>query len=83
MGIPTGMNMAMNNMNMGFGLPGMPNMNMANPMDNEEWLKGFQMGVDEVNETLNAGPKINVIFQLPLVRLLIWFMIMQLLLIKL
>ena len=68
MNMPMNMNMNMNNMNMGFGMPGMPNMNMGNQMDNEEWLKGFQMGVDEVNsvaeqETLNAGPKINVIFK--------------------
>ena len=59
MGVPMNMNMNMN-------MQGM-NMNMA-MMDNEEWLKGFQMGVDEVNalaqqESQNDGPKINVIFK--------------------
>ena len=61
MGVPMNMNMNMN-------MQGMPQgMNMA-MMDNEEWLKGFQMGVDEVNalaqqESQNDGPKINVIFK--------------------
>ena len=63
MGVPMNMNM---NMNMQ-GMPQGMNMNMA-MMDNEEWLKGFQMGVDEVNalaqqESQNDGPKINVIFK--------------------
>ena len=63
MGVPMNMNM---NMNMQ-GMPQDMNMNMA-MMDNEEWLKGFQMGVDEVNalaqqESQNDGPKINVIFK--------------------
>ena len=61
MGVPMNMNMNMN-------MQGMPQgMNMA-MMDNEEWLKGFQMGVEEVNaldqqESQNDGPKINVIFK--------------------
>ena len=59
MGVPMNMNMNMQGMPQG--------MNMA-MMDNEEWLKGFQMGVDEVNalnqqESQNDGPKINVIFK--------------------
>ena len=63
MGVPMNMNM---NMNMQ-GMPQGMNMNMA-MMDNEEWLKGFQMGVEEVNaldqqESQNDGPKINVIFK--------------------
>ena len=63
MGVPMNMNM---NMNMQ-GMPQDMNMNMA-MMDNEEWLKGFQMGVEEVNalnqqESQNDGPKINVIFK--------------------
>ena len=61
MGVPMNMNMNMNMQGMSQG------MNMA-MMDNEEWLKGFQMGVDEVNaldqqESQNDGPKINVIFK--------------------
>ena len=61
MGVPMNMNMNMQ------GMPQGMNMNMA-MMDNEEWLKGFQMGVDEVNalaqqESQNDGPKINVIFK--------------------
>ena len=64
-------------MNMGFGMQGMgmPGMQMGNQFmmnsnENEEWLKGFQMGVDEVNNTgsqdndaNSPGPKINVIFK--------------------
>ena len=61
MGVPMNMNMNMNMQGMSQG------MNMA-MMDNEEWLKGFQMGVEEVNaldqqESQNDGPKINVIFK--------------------
>ena len=61
MGVPMNMNMNMQ------GMPQGMNMNMA-MMDNEEWLKGFQMGVEEVNaldqqESQNDGPKINVIFK--------------------
>ena len=57
MGGGMGMNMNMMNMNM--------NMNMM--MNDEEWMKGFQMGVDEVKgtqpEDLGDSPKINVIFK--------------------
>ena len=28
----------------------------------EEWLKGFKMGVEEINEEFNDGPKINICF---------------------
>ena len=53
----------------GMGPMGMMNMNMMNMnMNNdEEWMKGFKMGVEEVNgtqtEDLGNGPKINVIFK--------------------
>mgnify|MGYP006873156078 CR=1 FL=1 len=66
-----GMGMPMNNM---FGMNmGMP-MNMNNNMmlmnimgggNDEEWMKGFKMGVEEVkgnNEPSFSGGKINVIF---------------------
>ena len=70
-------------MGMGFGMPGgmqggvpggmqMPNQFMMgmSQSENEEWLKGFQMGVEEANN--NAGqdndvndqaPKTNIIFK--------------------
>ena len=56
---------------MGGGMGGMGmnmmNMNMMNMGNDEEWLKGFQMGVEEVKgtqqEDLGDGPKINVIFK--------------------
>jgi hypothetical protein len=61
-------------MGMGFGMPQMPMQTQfmmgMSPNENEEWLKGFQMGVDEVNNAqaqdndANApGPKLNVIFK--------------------
>ena len=65
-------------MGMGFGMPQMPQMPMQNQFmmggmganENEEWMKGFQMGVEEVNnaksqdnEANNPGPKLNVIFK--------------------
>ncbi len=57
MGGMGGMGMNMNMMNM--------NMNMM--MNDEEWMKGFQMGVEEIKgtqpEDLGDGPKINVIFK--------------------
>ena len=75
------MPMQMNNMGMGMGMPmmgmpmnmmgmGMPNMNMAGGGNDEDWLEGFKMGVEEINNPttnsdpdLNApGPKINVLF---------------------
>ena len=59
-------------MNMGFGMPNMMQgnqfMNMNNEGD-EEWMKGFKMGVEEVNstgqdeDTNQPGPKLNVIFK--------------------
>ena len=69
-----GMGMPMNNMfgmNMGVGMPmGMNNnmmlMNMMGGGNDEDWLKGFKMGVDEVkvnNEPNFCGGKINVIFK--------------------
>ena len=58
-------NMMMNN-NFNF----MPNMMMNNNWmfkEDEDWLKGFQLGVQEVNnineEDPNPGPKINIIFK--------------------
>ena len=64
--------MPMNQFGMGMGMPnmgvagGMPNMQ---GMEDEEWMKGFQMGVQEVNnpggnfDDSNApGPKLNIIF---------------------
>ena len=64
------------NMNMmgGMGMGGMPmNMNMMGGMgannqmmnDDEDWLQGFKMGVDEINmvgDQNNSGPKFNVLF---------------------
>ena len=64
--------MPMNQFGMGMGMPnmwvagGIPNMQ---GMEDEEWMKGFQMGVQEVNnpggnfDDSNApGPKLNIIF---------------------
>ena len=69
MGGMGGMGMPMNNMNMmgGMGGMGMP----MNYMDDEDWMKGFKMGVEEVNnigedndnESKLPGPKLNVIFK--------------------
>ena len=66
MGMPMGgMGMPMNNMNM------MGNMGQMGGVEDEEWLKGFKMGMDEVNNPggdgedpdLNKpGPKLNVLF---------------------
>ena len=73
-------NMGMPNMGMpNMGMPNMANMNMGNMnmgnfMQNqgeeEEWMKGFKMGVEEVNNTgeqdgdaNTPGPKMNVIFK--------------------
>ena len=53
----------------GMGPMGMMNMNMMqmNMNNDEEWMKGFKMGVEEVagtqTEDLGDGPKINVIFK--------------------
>ena len=72
-----GMQMPMNNMNnmnnmMGMNLMNMGNMNMNNMMmmmgGNEDWEKGFKMGVEEVkgsnvvDVSKSNGPKLNVIF---------------------
>jgi len=72
-----GMNMNMNmmgggmNMPMGFNMPNMMGMNMGmmNSVE-EEWMKGFQMGLNSENnsgsnndpEENAPGPKINVLF---------------------
>ena len=65
MGMPMGgMGMPMNNMNM------MGNMGLSGGGEDDEWMKGFKMGVDEVNNPggdndpdLNSpGPKLNVLF---------------------
>ena len=58
MGPMAGMGMNMN----------MMNMNMMNMNNDEEWMKGFKMGVEEVSggqsDDLDDGkPKINVIFK--------------------
>ena len=58
MGPMAGMGMNMN----------MMNMNMMNMNNDEEWMKGFKMGVEEVNggqsDDLDDGkPKVNVIFK--------------------
>ena len=63
-----------NMMGMGFGMQnmgvfgGMPNMNMG-MNEEEEWLKGYKMGVEEVNnpggnydDSNSPGPKINIMF---------------------
>ena len=68
-----GMGMGMG-MGMGFGMPNMMQMPVMNNqlmnMDaDEEWMKGFKMGVEEVNssgaqdeDANKPGPKLNVIF---------------------
>ena len=80
------MNMQMNNMGMGMpmnmmGGMGMQNMNMMGGMgmqnmmnmgggNDEDWLEGFKMGVEEINnpstnsdlDANSPGPKINVLF---------------------
>lgn len=55
---------------MGIGTMPMGNMMGMNMNENEEWLKGFKMGVEEINNTQaqdndanTPGPKINVIFK--------------------
>ena len=71
-----GMNMGMGgNMGLSGGMPNFNNYNnmnmMANNNDDDEWMKGFQMGVEEVNNVGNnnyddsntPGPKVNLIFQ--------------------
>ena len=62
-------------MGMGFGMPNMMQMPVMNNqlmnMDaDEEWMKGFKMGVEEVNssgaqdeDANKPGPKLNVIFK--------------------
>ena len=71
-------NMGMGNPNMGVqgGFQNFNNMNMNMNMntmgmnnDDDEWLKGFQMGVDEVNNLGSGfddgntpGPKMNLVF---------------------
>ena len=75
MGMPNNMGGGIMNpfgMGMGMGMPmgisgGMPNMSGMN--EDDEWMKGFKMGVDEINnpggnyDDSNApGPKLNIIF---------------------
>ena len=69
------MNMGMNPMGMGIGMPnmmggmGMQGMNMGGGND-DDWLEGFKMGVEEINnpstnsdpDVNKPGPKINVLF---------------------
>ena len=48
-------------------MPGMVGGNQGNNAQDEEWLKGFQMGVQEVNnmaksEENQPGPKLNIVF---------------------
>ena len=71
MGMGMGMPMNMPNQNMGLagGMPNYNNMNMMMNNDDDEWLKGFKMGVDEINNVGNnyddsnsPGPKMNLIF---------------------
>ena len=68
-----GMGMPMGGMGMPMGGIGMPMNNMMGQMgggEDEEWMKGFKMGVEEVNNPggdndpdLNTpGPKLNVLF---------------------
>ena len=89
-----GMRMPMNNMygmNMGMGMPlGMNNnimlMNLMGGGNDEDWLKGFKMGVDEVkvnNEPNFCGGKINVIFNTIKVYHIQWLLILVLQKIKL
>ena len=81
MGGMGGMGMPMNNMMGGMGGMGMPMNNMMggmggmgmnmNYMEDEDWMKGFKMGVEEVtnigenndSESQLPGPKLNVIFK--------------------
>ena len=68
-----GMNFGMPNMPMNMGIQGgnvfmgMNNNMMMDNSANEEWMKGFQMGVDEVSgsqqEENIGGLKINIIFR--------------------
>ena len=68
MGGMGGMPMNPMQMNMMGGMP--MNMNMNNQNDDDDWMQGFKMGVEEVNNPggsgdpdLNKpGPKINVLF---------------------
>ena len=51
-----------NNINNFQGMNMMRGDNIQNNGD-EEWLKGYKMGVEEINEEFNDGPKINVLFK--------------------
>ena len=51
------MPMNMNNM----GMMEIPNNNINNNDDN--WMKGFKMGVEELNENINYKPKKNILFR--------------------
>ena len=68
-GMPMGfMGMPMNNMNNMNMMGG--NMGQMNGGEDEEWMKGFKMGVEEVNnaggdddpDLKKPGPKLNVLF---------------------
>ena len=70
MGMGFGMQNMQMPMGMGMGMQGGNGfMNMSNMMDNDadqEWLKGFQMGVEEVrgdNNNDDGRPKTNVVFR--------------------
>ena len=77
MGMPMNMGMGGMGMPMNMGMGGMGMMNMNNMMmgmgNDEEWMKGFKMGVEEVNNSGGGGemnessnpnvPKINIIFK--------------------
>ena len=64
-------------MNIGFGMPNMmpmPGMNnqFMNMNADEGWMKGFKMGVEEINssgtqddDSNKPEPKLNVIFRKP------------------
>ena len=58
----------MQNINMNNNINNFQGMNMMRGDNipnngNEEWLKGYKMGVEEINEEFNDGPKINVCFK--------------------
>ena len=70
MQMPMQMGMQMPMMGMGgmAAMQGMQGMNNQMMEDDEEWMKGFKMGVEEINNPGNdpdansAGPKMNVLF---------------------
>ena len=57
-----GNNMGMNMMGNNMGMDMMGNMMMVNA-GNEDWMKGFKMGMEEEKQEEDSGPKINIVFK--------------------